>query len=64
MRQRTLARPGRQPDLFHAPANLPQWTALPLPARQAVLPLLVELLKVAALPAAHDAVAEQDSDDE
>ena len=64
MRQPKLARPARQLGLFHPPTRVPRWATLPLPVRQAVLPLLVELLKAAARPAARDAVATPGGADE
>jgi len=64
MRRPKPARPARQLGLFHPPTRLPRWATLPLPVRQAVGPLLVELLKAAARPAARDAVAPSGGADE
>ena len=64
MRPSKPARAERQLGLFHPPTRLPRWATLPLPIRQAVRPLLVELLKAAARPATRDAVAAPGDADE
>lgn len=63
MRRRRPSRPARQLGLFHPQIDLPRWETLSTRTRRTVMPLLVELLKTAALPTARQVDNEECEDE-